>query len=427
MTTFASIPKKSALRILHTSDWHLGKRLYQEQRYDEFAKFLDWLIHTLNEHDVDILIVAGDIFDTMTPSNRAQELYYQFLGNAAKSSCRHIIITAGNHDSPTFLDAPKSILRALNVQVIGTASDDINDELLVLYQGDTPEAIILAVPYLRDKDVRTSKSFDDIANKEYDTIQGITRHYQTLSNQAKKTQDDILNQFSKKIPIIATGHLFVAGASISSKDDGMRDLYIGTLGQISVQTFDDCIDYVALGHIHAPQKVAGYNHIRYCGSPIAMGFGEMSKKKQVLIIDFDNKNTQPTVSTLDIPVFQKLVRISGDWVQINQTLANLIKNNQNIWVEIIYTGNEIYPNLVQDIHSLLKDSLVTALNIQNKTRYQQSFHTHHATIDLKQLTETQVFETLLDKNTMSCKERCSLRQAYQTLLVNLYDTEHHDK
>ncbi len=424
MTTSDLIPNKSTLRILHTSDWHLGKRLYQEQRYDEFAQFLDWLIDVLNEHEVDVLIVAGDIFDTMTPSNKAQELYYKFLGSTAKSACRHVIITAGNHDSPTFLDAPKTILRALNVQVIGIASDDISDELLILHKGDTPEAIILAVPYLRDRDVRASKSFDDITTKEHDTIQGITNHYQTLSEQAKQTQADILNKFNKKIPIIATGHLFAAGASVSSKDDGMRDLYVGTLGQISANTFDKCIDYVALGHIHAPQKVAGRDHIRYCGSPIAMGFGEAGKAKQVLLVDFDDANTKPSITALPVPVFQKLARINGDWDQITKELSKLIQDDQSIWVEIIYTGNEIRSTLVQDIRSLLEDSLVIALNIQNKTLYQQSLSAHHQTIDLKQLTEMQVFETLLNQNDIEDAEQQVLKQAYQTLLTDLHDTDH---
>ncbi|MGV8584468.1 exonuclease subunit SbcD, partial [Pseudomonas aeruginosa] len=162
-----TIPPKpqTALRILHTSDWHIGKRLFNHSRYDEFEAFLDWLHIAIDTHDINALIVAGDIFDTVTPSNKAQELYYEFLAKVAKSCCQHVIITAGNHDSPTFLDAPKVILKTLNVWVIGQATTDINDEILLLKDKsqdglDIVRAIILAVPYFRDKDVRVGGSFE---------------------------------------------------------------------------------------------------------------------------------------------------------------------------------------------------------------------------------------------------------------------------
>lgn len=423
MHTITPKSPKTTLRLLHTSDWHLGKRLHQEQRYQEFADFLAWLINAINEQRVDMLIVAGDIFDTMTPSNKAQELYYRFLGQVAKTACRHVIIVAGNHDSPTFLDAPKSILNALDIKVIGTASDDIHDELLILDKHGEPEAIVLAVPYLRDKDVRDSGSFDDIANKEHDTIQGIAKHYQHLSEHAKKEQQRILQTFNKKIPIIATGHLFVAGSQISSKDDGMRELYVGTLGQISADIFDDSLDYVALGHIHAPQKVANQERIRYCGSPIALGFGEINKPKQVLLVDFDDSN-QPNIQALPVPIFQKLARITGDWAEISEQIQQLIKQNQSIWLEVIYTGQELRPMLSQDVRELLDGTQVLALNIQNRTLYEQSLNAQQPpTMNLKQLSEMDIFERLLDKKDITDDERHGLKQAYQTLLLAIH---HHD-
>lgn len=128
-----ALPKpKDSLRLLHTSDWHLGKLLYNQSRYDEFAKFLDWLIEALILHQVDILIIAGDIFDTMTPSNRAEYLYHHFLASAFKNHIQHIIIVAGNHDSPTSLQKTKEVLGVLNTHVIGSVSQDKSDELIVL-------------------------------------------------------------------------------------------------------------------------------------------------------------------------------------------------------------------------------------------------------------------------------------------------------
>ncbi|WP_201590813.1 exonuclease SbcCD subunit D C-terminal domain-containing protein [Psychrobacter pulmonis] len=282
MPAFAIKP----LTILHTSDWHLGRRLYGRMRYEEFEAFLSWLQETISAQKVDVLIVAGDIFDTMTPSNRAQALYYEFLGKVSKLCCEHIVIVAGNHDSPTFLDAPSKVLKFLNVHVIGTACDDLNDEVLVLDAIDgTPHCIIAAVPYLRDRDVRGSHAGESADSKDTNVIKGIRAHYDEVASIAKARQEHLSDAHQRHIPIIATGHLFAAGSK-TTEDDGVRDLYVGSLGQISADMFDECFDYVALGHLHVPQRVGGCEHIRYSGSPIAMGFGEAKQQKQVLLVEF---------------------------------------------------------------------------------------------------------------------------------------------
>lgn len=274
------------LTILHTSDWHLGRRLYGRMRYEEFEAFLAWLETTISTQNVDVLIVAGDIFDTMTPSNRAQALYYEFLGKVSTLCCEHIVIVAGNHDSPTFLDAPSQVLKFLNVHVIGTACEDLNDEVLILddSNGD-PHCIIAAVPYLRDRDVRSSSAGESADSKDTNVIKGIRAHYDEVAILAKAAQQSLCERHQRHIPIIATGHLFAAGSK-TTEDDGVRDLYVGNLGQISAEMFDEGFDYVALGHLHVPQRVGGQEHIRYSGSPIAMGFGEARQQKQVLLVQF---------------------------------------------------------------------------------------------------------------------------------------------
>lgn len=274
------------LTILHTSDWHLGRRLYGRMRYEEFEAFLAWLETTISAQNVDVLIVAGDIFDTMTPSNRAQALYYEFLGKVSTLCCEHIVIVAGNHDSPTFLDAPSQVLKFLNVHVIGTACEDLNDEVLILDDSDgDPHCIIAAVPYLRDRDVRSSSAGESADSKDTNVVKGIRAHYDEVASLAKAAQQSLCKRHQRHIPIIATGHLFAAGSK-TTEDDGVRDLYVGNLGQISAEMFDESFDYVALGHLHVPQRVGGQEHIRYSGSPIAMGFGEARQQKQVLLVQF---------------------------------------------------------------------------------------------------------------------------------------------
>ena len=237
----------------------------------EQAAFLDWLIDTIRKTHVDTLIVAGDIFDTSTPSNRAQELYYGFLSRLPATACRHTIIIAGNHDSPTFLDAPGNLLKAMHIHVMGAASSDPTDECLFLAdRNGQPEALVCAVPYLRDRDVRRASAGETIADKNRKLIEGIRKHYAAVCDLAAKQRESV----GDDIPIIATGHLFVTGGR-TTDGDGVRELYVGTLAHVDREIFPSVIDYLALGHLHVPQNLSGSDHQRYSGSPIPMGYGEV--------------------------------------------------------------------------------------------------------------------------------------------------------
>ncbi len=143
------------MKILHTSDWHIGRTLYTKKRYEEFEQFLTWLADTIQRNEIHALLVAGDVVDTSTPSNRAQEIYYRFLCRMAAATCRHVVVVAGNHDSASFLNAPPGIAQSLDVHVVGCASKIWRSEVLVLRnERNVPELIVCAVPYLRDRDIR---------------------------------------------------------------------------------------------------------------------------------------------------------------------------------------------------------------------------------------------------------------------------------
>nr|WP_309596238.1 exonuclease SbcCD subunit D C-terminal domain-containing protein [Moraxella osloensis] len=277
------------LTLLHTSDWHLGRRLYGKPRYDEFKQFLDWQLQTLREQKVDVLLIAGDIFDTTAPSNQAQNLYYDFLSQVCHTDCRHVIIVAGNHDSASFLEAPKQLLKAFNIHIIGSMTDTPTDEVITLSdKAGQPELIVMAVPYLRDRDVRTVGHGERLDDKERKLAQGIKAHYAQIADIAIAQQAQLKAKYKRTIPIVATGHLFTVGGQ-TMEGDGVRDLYVGSLGSIGAEIFHPQIDYVALGHLHIPQVVGGQPHIRYAGSPIAMGFGESRQQKQVHLLRFDAK------------------------------------------------------------------------------------------------------------------------------------------
>ena len=376
-------PSTKPLNILHTSDWHLGRRLYGRLRYSEFEAFLSWLQEIISAQQVDILIVAGDIFDTMTPSNKAQALYYEFLGKVSKSCCQHVVIVAGNHDSPTFLDAPSNVLKFLNVHVIGTACEDVSNEVLVLADlDDTPHCIIAAVPYLRDRDVRSTQAGESAQTKDANVIAGICAHYDKVADIAKAKQQELIGAHQHHIPIIATGHLFAAGGT-TTDDDGVRELYVGSLGKISADMFDDCFDYVALGHLHVPQRVGGRESIRYSGSPIAMGFGEARQQKQVLLIQFGtvvNENVTEHLSvestTSIIPIKEmakKTVKQATDFmddlfgfdepVEDNEVANNVAKE------DVIDQRNENIQSTSADL--IISDKTSNKILHQNKSNHMQ--------------------------------------------------------
>ena len=180
------------MKFLHTSDWHIGRTLYGRKRYDEFKAFLEWVSDTIVKEHVDVLLVAGDIFDTSTPSNKAQQLYYEFLCKVANSCCRHVVIIGGNHDSPSFLNAPQALLKALHVHVVGAMSQNLEDEIIVL--GDLPEAVICAVPYLRDKDIRTLEAGETIDSKNAKLVAGLHQHYKAVCELAEEKRLSFINQ-----------------------------------------------------------------------------------------------------------------------------------------------------------------------------------------------------------------------------------------
>jgi exonuclease SbcD len=272
------------MKILHTSDWHLGRSLYGKKRYDEFESFLNWLIQTIIDKNINVLIISGDIFDSGSPSNKAQELYYKFLYEISKTSCKYVIAVAGNHDSPSFLNAPKELLKILNVYVVGSIPENIEDEVITIYKDNKPILIVCAVPYLRDKEIRIVEPGETIESKNQKLVEGIKNHYLDVVSYAVKIRNKFVNNTDHFIPIIATGHLFTTGGK-TVDGDGVRELYVGTLSYVDENAFPAEIDYLALGHLHIPQTVGDNKHIRYSGSPIPMGFGEANQTKKLVLLE----------------------------------------------------------------------------------------------------------------------------------------------
>ena len=408
------------LTCLHTADWHIGRSLYGRQRYSEFEEFLNWLAKTIGDEYVDVLLVAGDVFDTTTPSNRAQELYYRFLCTVAASCCRHVVIIGGNHDSPSFLNAPKSLLRALNVYVVGAITEQLEDEVLVLYTADNkPEAIVCAVPYLRDKDLRTVESDESVDDKNSKLLAGLKRHYQEVCDIAVQKQRRFESNGYANIPIIAMGHLFTAGGQ-TLDGDGVRDLYVGSLGYVGKECFPSSIDYLALGHLHVPQCVGGVSHFRYSGSPIPMGYGETKQKKIVIIVEFEGK--KPTILTYDIPRFQELDRVVGSLDDIRFRIDELKLEGSSSWLEIEYTGLEMNSRLREELDIMVEGSSLEIRRIRQKRFIDRQLTQLNEDELLDELDVNDVFKRCLDAYDIPQEDRPHMTESY-TLIMSLLNEE----
>ncbi|GAB2541687.1 exonuclease SbcCD subunit D C-terminal domain-containing protein [Rufibacter soli] len=295
------------IRVLHTADWHLGQRLANYERTEEHRAFLSWLRQTICDHNIDLLLIAGDVFDTGFPSNTALKLYYDFLREVKETCCRDLVIIGGNHDSVSTLNAPAELLRHFNVHVVGGAPTNPQDQVIVLTDDENqPKAVVCAVPFLRDKDVRLSVPGETSEEREARLKQGICDHYTQLV--------PLIQEFKQQgVPVLATGHLFAGGGSAS---DSEKEIHVGNLGQICGDQFPTEFDYVALGHLHRPQVVHKLEHIRYSGSPIPLSFSEITDQKQVVVVDFA-EGQLVNIQEIAVPCSRKLVRFKGTIEQVS--------------------------------------------------------------------------------------------------------------
>lgn len=407
------------MRILHTSDWHLGQAWNGRSRKREFQAFLDWLLNELETRNVDVLIVAGDIFDTSTPSPDAQSMYFDFLTRVAAQR-RQTVIVAGNHDSPSLLDAPKGLLRALHVHVIGVAAEP-EKELVLIRDGERPKLIVAAVPFLRDRDIRRAVEGASLAETDNRTVAGIRLHYQNVCRAAEGLREQCREQYPEQdIPLVVTGHLFTSGIESTGE---IREIHVGTLGQLGSDIFPDGIDYLALGHIHRPCRVAGKEFFRYSGSPIPMSFGEADHEKVVVQVDFDGRT--PNIETISVPRFCNIRRMEGDLETILKQLHELqsdAETDRDSFVEVIYTGLEPVHDLVKQVEAAVTQENIEIIRIHNGR--ETATPKIRAEIDgekLEDMKPIDVFERLLKEHEKTGTEyepslRGDLLQAYREIL-----------
>ena len=292
-----------ALKIIHTADWHLGQSFFGYDRQPEHTAFLKWLAETVADRQIDVLLIAGDVFDVANPSASAQRQFYHFLKeiNLANPGLQ-VVVVAGNHDSAARLEAPNPLLEELGIAVVGVVKRnesgeiDFNSLLLPLRHRDgSVQAYCMAVPFLRQGD------YPPTDQKDQNTyVAGVERMYRGLYEFA-------MEKAGTELPLVAMGHLHVLGAELSD-DDRSERVIMGGLESVTSDSFPRELAYTALGHIHKAQKVGGREEVRYSGSPLPMSFSETNYRHQVVLVTLEGR-TPASIEPLIIPQTVALIRV----------------------------------------------------------------------------------------------------------------------
>nr|WP_314480440.1 exonuclease SbcCD subunit D C-terminal domain-containing protein [uncultured Pseudomonas sp.] len=377
------------MRLFHTSDWHLGQSLHGQERDFEHACFLDWLLGQLHLRQPDALLIAGDVFDTVNPPVKAQERLYDFIVKAHEQQPKlDIVMIAGNHDSGSRIELPAPLMRRLRTHALGRVHwlDDgqLDVERLLIPLTNARGKVTawcLALPFLRPAEVTGLQLGDDY-------LQGITKVHQQLiaAAQARQRKDQAL---------IAISHAHMAGGAVS--EDSERSLIIGNAEALPAKLFDKAIGYVALGHLHKPQKVNREDRIRYSGSPIPLSFAEVNYPHQVLEVTFDGA-ALTSIEARPVPRAVPLLRIGPAALDevltelANLPVVDLLEDpNRQPWLEVRVVLNEPQPDLRQQIETALHEKAVRLIRIGAEYAGRTAEDEGPAFVELAQMTPQDLF------------------------------------
>ncbi len=415
------------LRLLHTSDWHLGQSLRDMDRHEEHRLFLAWLGNLLEDNHrkgtpFHATLVAGDVFDGPNPSARAQGLYYDFIEKARHFT--RLVITAGNHDSAERLQAPSPLLERLGTFVTGgwpePGAADL-DSMIVPVQGEGESALVLAMPFLRLGDLGSFTSeqagthFVEAHRKRYRQLLEATQQstaYRSVAGQA----------------LIGMGHCFVSGAT-TNEDTERR---VGNQDELPHDIFPPELSYVALGHLHKAQKIGGKEYIRYSGSALPLGFSEVSYKHQVVDVTIEN-GVFVSATPIFIPrsrEFLVIPKLHAPWPEVQialQSLPAIQENNPSDplrpLLEIrIEPSDPSISGLREQILSLLSDKWPLLFRIDfSKNSMEGSLGALMDSRSLEDIQPEEVFRTLCAEKKIDPSLMEELLHDFHSLLTDSHE------
>ncbi len=401
------------MRLLHTSDWHLGQHFMGKSRQAEHQALIDWLLDQVEAQSVDAVLIAGDLFDTGTPPSYARELYNQLVVHLHAAGVA-LLLLGGNHDSPATLNESRALFARLGATVVAAAGDDPAAQVVVLpRRGGGTGCVVCAVPFVRPRDVLRSQAGQSAEDKQLSLQQAIERHYAAVHAAAQAK----IAELGVGLPIVATGHLTTVGASAS---EAVREIYVGALEAFPTAAFPPA-DYIALGHIHRPQKVGGLEHVRYSGSPLPLGFDEAKQQKEMLLVDLDADGLQ-AITPLPVPRFQGLVAIAGNLDSLSGEIGAAAAEGTRerpAWLEITVTDDDYLADLPARIEALTDGWPVEVLRIRRQRGDAVARLAATAGETLAELEPDEVFARRLGQETLDDALRAELTGRYRAVVAGL--------
>ncbi|RKP46215.1 exonuclease subunit SbcD [Pararobbsia silviterrae] len=399
------------MRILHTSDWHFGQYFMGKSRQPEHESLIAWLVEQVGAHDIDAVLIAGDIFDTGAPPSYARELYNRLIV-ALRDAHVSLTILAGNHDSVATMHESRALLERLNTVVVPAVEDDPAREVHLLADRDgNPGAILCAIPFIRPRDVLLSVAGQSAQDKQVSLQEAIRAHYEAVFASAVRKRESL----GVHVPIVATGHLTTVGASAS---ESVREIYVGSLEAFPTTAFPPA-DYIALGHIHRPQRVGGLDHIRYSGSPIPLGFDEARQQKEMLIVELADGALR-AVTPLAVPCFQPLASIRGSLKQLAEQLPSVAAQageGRSAWLEVVVAEDDYLSDLQARIDALTDGLPIEVLRIRRDRGASVAALRGDAKETLDELSPDDVFARRLDTETLDDAVRAQLTALYREIVA----------
>lgn len=401
------------MRLLHTSDWHLGQHFMGKTRQAEHEALIQWLLQQVQQHAVDAVLIAGDVFDTGAPPSYARELYNQLILQLHDAGSR-LIVLAGNHDSVATLEESRQLAGRLGATVIPALSTQPAEQVITLHdrQGK-PAAVLCAVPFIRPRDVMQSQAGQSAEEKQLSLQEAIFSHYQQLYALA----EDQRHQYGERLPVIATGHLTTVGASAS---ESVREIYVGALQAFPTTAFPPA-DYIALGHIHRPQLVGGLNHIRYSGSPLTLSFDELGQKKQMLLVDLNEDGLQQ-VTPLEVPVFQAMATVRGSLAELENAIpqaAQAGSAERPVWLEVTVCEDDYLSDLQTRVQSISEGHAVEVLRIRRDRSEAIARLQAESRVTLEELQPQDVFSQRLAPLNLQPDVQTELQSRFDTVMQAL--------
>ncbi len=400
------------MKILHTADWHIGKKLHKHDLSEDFDLFIKWLCKTIEQENVEIMVVSGDVFDLANPSSEARQQYYRSLMCLCRLNCK-LIITGGNHDSPAMLNAPAEILRELDVHVIGGLPENMEDLIIPIHNDHNKvEFVIAALPYLREANLRHAGE-GQTYNDRLEQIQaGIEQYFMEAATLCETKYP--------KIPAIALGHLFATGAITSESE---REIQIGNQAAFNALRFGDYFSYIALGHIHKPQKANATTPTFYSGSPLPLSFSERNNEKRVLLLD-TQEGWVPT--SLPIPQFRSLLKIVGNLEQLQEKLQNLSERRKlDSLIEMELQEKEYDADKIIQLDQLISTFEKPGFQIvKHRATFENQINgageMYSVGESLENLSPRKVFLEILDKQNYDEITLDEMKSAFDELLEEIY-------